>query len=191
MCDAAGSTRMRRAAPRYIARSRPLTAPAAGVRSIMRGTRSVSGESTPMRLRGIPCHSCTTNAPVTAYRFTSPKPWVTTITRARAVRQRPCSERFGTARMPRAAASVASCFDPTSQTAVSPCSAATSQRARAPSPMPTAQPKTHSSRVRGTRIVKMRPAAYSGTVASFRALPAPKEKDAIPRAYLRARMGTR
>ena len=85
--------------------------------------------------------------------------------------------------MPRAAASVASRAEPTSQTARRPSAAATSQSASAPSAIPTAQPNTHSSLVRGTRRVAMRPATYRGRRASFAALPAPKEKDATPRAY--------
>src|SRR5688572_33268245 len=114
-----------------------------------------------------------------------------TTTQARAVRHSPLSDRLGTLGMPRAAASRASRALPTSHTARRPSAAATSQRASAPSAMPTAQPKTHSSRERGTTRVRMRPAAYSGIVASFRAFPAPNEKDAITRAYRARAMAPR
>ena len=98
----------------------PVGAPptlAPGAFSSTPGSLSVSGESSPIRLSGIPCHSCATNAPDTAYRLTSPNPWVTTTTRARAVRQSPRSDCFFTVRMPRAAASACSRSEPTSQTA--------------------------------------------------------------------------
>ncbi len=67
--------------------------------------RSVSGESRPMRLSGMPCHSCTMSASDTAKRFTSPNPCVTTMIPARAVSQNPRGERFRADGMPRAAAS--------------------------------------------------------------------------------------
>ena len=55
-CDAAGSTAMRRVAPRYIAPSAARTSSEDGRMPL----RSVSGESRPMRFSGMPCQSCTT-----------------------------------------------------------------------------------------------------------------------------------
>ena len=155
--DATGKSAICAPARRYSARMRR---PTPG-RDPMRGKRRAAAESRWSLLSGMPCHSCTTRAPLTPKRLTSPKPWVTTATPARSVAHRPRGPRLGRARMPRArAASSSARLDASHVSRRSGWrSRARSCSASAPSPRPAPEPSTHWRGLRGTRTATSAPSA--------------------------------
>ena len=94
--EAAGIRQIADDACEYMARSIPRSTVEPGRMPL----RSVAGESRWISFSGMPCQSCTRNAPRTPNRFTSPKPCVTTATSARSVAHSPRGLALRTARMP-------------------------------------------------------------------------------------------